>query len=186
MLPSSRCRLRSTQQPPCCRAICRHHRSNKVNPADAPILTLALTSDTLPLPRVQDLADTASRRSSQVNGSAWLRLSGGQKPAVRIQVNPRALTQLGLSLDDIRTAVSNQNVNQAKGSFDGPLRASTIDANDQLKDASEYAKLVIAATRAVRRSAFATLPPWSMTPRTSACGRATFDRDGKRCSSLGS
>ena len=154
---------------------------NKVNPADAPILTLALTSDTLPLPRVQDLADTRiAQKLSQVNGVGLVTLSGGQKPAVRIQVNPRALTQLGLSLDDIRTAVSNQNVNQAKGSFDGPLRASTIDANDQLKDASEYAKLVIAykSGAPIRIRDVAAVVDDAENIRLAAW--ATFDRDGKR------
>ncbi|MFO1344478.1 MAG: MdtB/MuxB family multidrug efflux RND transporter permease subunit [Burkholderiales bacterium] len=154
---------------------------NKVNPADAPILTLALTSDTLPLPRVQDLADTRiAQKLSQVNGVGLVTLSGGQKPAVRIQVNPRALTQLGLSLDDIRTAVSNQNVNQAKGSFDGPLRASTIDANDQLKDASEYAKLVIAykSGAPIRIRDVAAVVDDAENIRLAAW--ATLDRDGKR------
>ncbi len=154
---------------------------NKVNPADAPILTLAITSDTLPLPRVQDLADTRiAQKLSQVNGVGLVTLSGGQKPAVRIQANPRALTQLGLSLDDIRTAVSNQNVNQAKGSFDGPLRASTIDANDQLKDASEYAKLVIAYKNGapIRIRDVADVVDDAENVRLAAW--ATLERDGKR------
>jgi len=154
---------------------------NKVNPADAPILTLAITSDTLPLPRVQDLADTRiAQKLSQVNGVGLVTLSGGQKPAVRIQVNPRALTQLGLSLDDIRTAVSNQNVNQAKGSFDGPLRASTIDANDQLKDASEYAKLVIAYRNGapIRVRDVAAVVDDAENIRLAAW--ATLDRNGQR------
>ena len=154
---------------------------NKVNPADAPVLTLALTSDTLPLPRVQDLADTRIvQKLSQVTGVGLVTLSGGQRPAVRIQVNPRALTQLGLSLDDIRTAVGNQNVNAAKGSFDGPLRASTIDANDQLKDASEYSKLVIAYRNGapIRIQDVATV----VNDAENIClaAWATLDRDGKR------
>ncbi len=154
---------------------------NKVNPADAPILTLALTSDTLPLPRVQDLADTRiAQKLSQVTGVGLVTLSGGQKPAVRIQVNPRALTQLGLSLDDIRTAVGNQNVNAAKGSFDGPLRASTIDANDQLKDASEYSRLVIAYRNGapIRIQDVAAVVNDAENIRLAAW--ATVDRDGKR------
>ena len=154
---------------------------NKVNPADAPILTLALTSDTLPLPRVQDLADTRiAQKLSQVNGVGLVTLSGGQKPAVRIQVNQRALTQLGLSLEDIRTAVNNQNVNQAKGSFDGPLRASTIDANDQLKDASEYAKLVIAYKNGapIRIRDIAAVVDDAENVRLAAW--ATLERDGRR------
>ena len=154
---------------------------NKVNPADAPILTLALTSDTLPLPRVQDLADTRiAQKLSQVNGVGLVTLAGGQKPAVRIQVDPRALAQLALSLDDIRTVIGNQNVNQAKGSFDGPLRASTIDANDQLKDANEYAKLVIAYRNgaAVRLRDVAAVVDSAENIRLAAW--ATLDRDGKR------
>ncbi|HEX4986232.1 MAG TPA: MdtB/MuxB family multidrug efflux RND transporter permease subunit [Burkholderiales bacterium] len=118
---------------------------NKVNPADTPVITLAVTSESLPLPRVQDLIDTRiAQKISQLPGVGLVTLSGGQRPAVRIQANPRALAAYGMSLDDLRTAIGNANVNQAKGSFDGPSRASTIDANDQLKSASEYQKLVIA------------------------------------------
>ncbi len=118
---------------------------NKVNPADTPILTLALTSDSLALPKVQDLAETRiAQKISQVTGVGLVSLSGGQKPAVRIQVNPRMLASFGLSLDDVRTSVASQNVNQAKGSFDGPMSASTIDANDQLASAAEYRSLVLA------------------------------------------
>ena len=118
---------------------------NKVNPADAPILTLALTSQTMPLPKIQDLADTRlAQKISQLPGVGLVSISGGQRPAVRIQANPKALAAYGLSLDDLRTAIANANVNQAKGSFDGPTRASTIDANDQLKSADEYRQLIIA------------------------------------------
>ncbi len=118
---------------------------NKVNPADAPVLTLALTSQTLPLPKLEDLADTRiAQKISQLPGVGLVSISGGQRPAVRIQVNPRALAAYGLSLDDVRTAIAGANTNQAKGSFDGPTRASTIDANDQLKTAGEYQQLVIA------------------------------------------
>ena len=118
---------------------------NKVNPADAPILTLGLTSKTLPLTRVQDLADTRlAQKLSQVPGVGLVSVSGGQKPAVRVQVNPRALAALGLSLEDLRIAIAAGNVNQAKGSFDGPTRASTIDANDQLKSPDDYRDLVVA------------------------------------------
>ncbi|MGS0743123.1 MdtB/MuxB family multidrug efflux RND transporter permease subunit [Glaciimonas sp. GG7] len=118
---------------------------NKVNPADTPILSLAITSATLPLPKVQDLIDTRlAQKISQVPGVGLVSLSGGQRPAVRMQLNPRAVAALGLNLDDIRTAIGNANVNQAKGSFDGPTRASTIDANDQLKNADEYRNLIIA------------------------------------------
>ena len=118
---------------------------NKVNPADTPILTLALTSPTLPLPKLEDLADTRiAQKISQLPGVGLVSISGGQRPAVRIQVNPRALAAYGLSLDDVRTAIANANTNQAKGSFDGPTRASTIDANDQLKSADEYRQLIVA------------------------------------------
>src|SRR5450631_3185311 len=117
---------------------------NKVNPADTPIITLALTSQTLPLPKLEDLADTRiAQKISQLPGVGLVSISGGQRPAVRIQVNPKALAAYGLSLDDVRTAIGNANVNQAKGSFDGPSRASTIDANDQLKSADEYRNLVV-------------------------------------------
>ncbi|WP_211470271.1 MdtB/MuxB family multidrug efflux RND transporter permease subunit [Collimonas humicola] len=118
---------------------------NKVNPADTPILSLAITSKTLPLPKVQDLIDTRlAQKISQVPGVGLVSLSGGQRPAVRLQLNPRAIAALGLNLDDVRTAIGNANVNQAKGSFDGPSRASTIDANDQLRSADEYRNLIIA------------------------------------------
>src|SRR5215470_13467775 len=118
---------------------------SKVNPADTPIVTLALTSKTLPLPKLYDLADTRlATKLSQLPGVGLVSLSGGQRPAVRIQANPTALAAYGLSLDDLRTAISNANTNQAKGSFDGPTRASTIDANDQLRSASDYRELIIA------------------------------------------
>jgi len=118
---------------------------NKVNPADAPILTLALTSKTLPLYQVEDLADTRlAQKISQLPGVGLVSISGGQRPAVRIRANPKALAAYGLSLDDLRTSIGNANVNQAKGSFDGPSRAYTIDANDQLKSGAEYRPLVIA------------------------------------------
>src|SRR5499427_519591 len=118
---------------------------NKVNPADTPIVILALTSKTLPLTKLYDLADTRlATKLSQLPGVGLVSISGGQRPAVRIQVNPKALAAYGLSLDDVRTAISNANTNQAKGSFDGPTRASTIDANDQLKSAAEYEQLIIA------------------------------------------
>ena len=118
---------------------------NKVNPADTPILTLAITSTSLPLPKVEDLIDTRiAQKISQLPGVGLVTLSGGQRPAVRIQANPKALASYGMSLDDLRTAIGSANVNQAKGSFDGPFRASTIDANDQLKSAAEYQSLIIA------------------------------------------
>src|SRR6202795_1678469 len=118
---------------------------NKVNPADTPIMTLALTSSTMPLPKIEDLADTRlATKLSQLPGVGLVSVTGGQRPAVRIQANPTSLAAYGLSLDDVRTAISNANTNQAKGSFDGPTRASTIDANDQLKTADDYKSLIIA------------------------------------------
>src|SRR4029077_19974306 len=106
---------------------------SKVNPADAPILTLALTSDTLPLSTVQDLADTRlAPKISQLPGVGLVTLSGGQKPAIRVQVNPARLAANGLPLEDVRIAVASANVNQAKGSLDGSRQAFTIGANDQL------------------------------------------------------
>jgi len=118
---------------------------NKVNPADTPIMTLAVMSKTLPLPKVQNLVDTRiAQKISQLPGVGLVSLSGGQRPAVRIQANPKALAAYGLGLDDLRLAIANANVNQAKGSFDGPARASTIDANDQLKSADEYRNLIVA------------------------------------------
>ncbi|HXZ95852.1 MAG TPA: MdtB/MuxB family multidrug efflux RND transporter permease subunit [Burkholderiales bacterium] len=118
---------------------------NKVNPADAPILTLAITSESLPLPKVQDLIDTRlAQKISQLQGVGLVSISGGRRPAVRVQANPKALAAYGMSLDDLRTAIGNANVNQAKGSFDGAAQASTINANDQLKSAEEYRQLIIA------------------------------------------
>ena len=117
---------------------------NKVNPADPPILTLAVTSDVLPLTRLEDLVDTRlAQKISQLSGVGLVTISGGQRPAVRVQVNPRVLAAKGLTLEDVRTAVAAANVNDAKGSFDGKERASTLDANDQLKSAAEYVDTVI-------------------------------------------
>ena len=118
---------------------------SKVNPADAPILTLALMSTTLPLPQVEDLADTRlAQKISQITGVGLVTLSGGQRPAVRIQANPVALAAYGMSMEDLRTAIGAANVNAAKGSFDGPTRSYTIDANDQLKSAGDYRNIVLA------------------------------------------
>jgi multidrug efflux pump len=117
---------------------------NKVNPADAPILTLALTSKTLPLPQVEDLADTRfAQKISQLAGVGLVSISGGQRPAVRIQANPTALAAYGLTLEDLRTVISAANVNQAKGSFDGPQQAYVIGANDQLLASGEYRPLIV-------------------------------------------
>ena len=118
---------------------------SKVNPADAPVIVLAITSDTLPLPKVQDYVDTRlAQKFSQLTGVGLVSVGGGQRPAVRVQVNPRALAANGLNLDDVRTAIGNANVNIAKGGFDGALKASTLDANDQLKSAEEYRNLIVA------------------------------------------
>ncbi|MGC1402752.1 MAG: multidrug efflux RND transporter permease subunit [Thermodesulfobacteriota bacterium] len=118
---------------------------SKVNPADAPILTLALTSKTLPLPTVEDLADTRfAQKISQLPGVGLVSISGGQRPAVRILANPTALAAYGLSLEDLRTAITTANVNLAKGSFDGPRQAYIIEANDQLFTSSQYRPLIIA------------------------------------------
>ncbi len=117
----------------------------KINPADAPVLTLALTSTTLPLPQVEDLADTRlAQKISQVNGVGLVSISGGQKPAVRIRANPVALAQMGITLDDLRTALGAANVNQAKGSLDGKRQLFTIGANDQLLSSAEYRPIIIA------------------------------------------
>ena len=118
---------------------------SKVNPADAPILTLALTSKTLPLTQIEDLADTRlAQKISQIDGVGLVTLSGGQRPAVRVQANPTALAAYGMSLEDLRNAIGSANVNSSKGSFDGPTRSYTIDANDQLKSADAYRNIVIA------------------------------------------
>ena len=118
---------------------------NKVNPADAPILTLALTSDSLPLSKVEDLADTSlAQKISQLPGVGLVSISGGQKPAVRIQANPTALASYGLSLEDLRAALVQANVDQAKGVIDGARQAYTIGANDQLFSSEQYKPIVIA------------------------------------------
>ena len=117
----------------------------KVNPADAPILTLALTSKTLPLPQIENFANTRlAQKISQVAGVGLVSISGGQRPAVRVRANPRALAAYGLNLDDLRSTIANANVNTPKGGFDGPSRAYTINANDQLQSADQYRDLVIA------------------------------------------
>jgi multidrug efflux pump len=118
---------------------------SKVNPADAPILTLALTSDTLPLTKVEDLADTTlAQKISQLPGVGLVSISGGQKPAVRIQANPTALASYGLSLEDLRTVLGQANVDQAKGVLDGPRQSFTINANDQLFASADYRDIIVA------------------------------------------
>jgi multidrug efflux pump len=117
---------------------------NKVNPADPPVVTLAVLSDSMPLTRLEDLTDTRlAQKISQLPGVGLVTLSGGQRPAVRVQANPRLLAAAGLTLADVRESIARANVNAAKGSLDGPERASTIDANDQLASAREYAQAVI-------------------------------------------
>ncbi len=118
---------------------------SKINPADSPILTLALTSSSLPLSRIEDLAETTlSQKISQLPGVGLVSIGGGQRPAVRIQANPTALAAYGLSLEDLRTALGQANVDQAKGTFDGPHQAFTIGANDQLLTSDGYRPLIIA------------------------------------------
>jgi multidrug efflux pump len=118
---------------------------NKVNPADAPILTLALTSDSLPLSKVEDLADTTlAQKISQLTGVGMVSISGGQKPAVRIQANPTALASYGLSLEDLRTVLGQANVDQAKGVLENQRQAFTISTNDQLLSGNEYKDVILA------------------------------------------
>jgi multidrug efflux pump len=118
---------------------------SKVNPADAPILTLALTSDTLPLHKVEDLADTnLAQKISQLPGVGLVSISGGQRPAVRVQVDPTALSSYGLSLEEVRAVLGQANVDQAKGNLEGPRQSFTIGANDQLLTAAEYRAVVLA------------------------------------------
>ena len=118
---------------------------SKTNPADAPILTLAITSSPVPLPKVEELAETRmAQRISQLKGVGLVSISGGQRPAVRVQANPTALASYGLSLEALRTALNSANVNQAKGSFDGPDQAWTINDNDQLQAGAQYGPIIIA------------------------------------------
>src|SRR5689334_21048526 len=117
----------------------------KINPADAPVLTLAVTSTSLPLTKVEDIADTRlAQKISQLPGVGVVTINGGQRPAIRIQADLRALAAYGLNIDDLRTIVGNANVNTPKGSFDGPLRSYTINSNDQLQNADAYRSIVVA------------------------------------------
>src|SRR5690349_3187842 len=118
---------------------------NKVNPADTPVLTLAVTSRTVPLPQIHDLVDTrVAQKLSQLPGVGLVSIAGGQRPAVRIQANPQALASNGLNLQSIRAVIAAANVNQPKGSFDGPQRSFTLDANDQLRSPEAYKDLIVA------------------------------------------
>jgi len=133
---------------------------SKVNPADAPVLTLALTSNTLPLSKVEDLADTRlAGKISQLSGVGLVSISGGQKPAVRIQANPTILSSLGLSMENIRATIAAANVDQAKGNFDGASQAYTIGANDQLLSSEQYRPIIVAYSKGepVRLSDVATV-----------------------------
>ena len=116
----------------------------KVNPADTPILTLAVTSATLPLPQVHNLVDTRiAQKLAQIPGVGMVSLAGGQRPAIRVQINPGALAARGLNLSDVRSAINAASVNQPKGSFDGPIRTILMDANDQLRSVEEFRNLII-------------------------------------------
>ena len=118
---------------------------SKINPADAPVLTIAVTSNSVPLPQVEDLVDTRlAPKIAQLNGVGLVSISGGQKPAVRIQVDPAALASYGINLEDVRTALTQTSVNSAKGNFDGPYQSYQIDANDQLLKSTDYHSVVIA------------------------------------------
>ena len=118
---------------------------NKVNPADTPILTLSITSDSLPLDRVNDFADTMlAQKLSEVTGVGLVTIQGNQKPAVRVQVNPAAISALGLSLEDVRTILGQANVNAPKGSFEGPRQSFTIGSNDQIFSAEAYKPIIVA------------------------------------------
>src|SRR5213080_2838837 len=118
---------------------------SKVNPADTPILTLEISSESLPLEKVNDLADTVlAQKLSEVSGVGLVTIQGNQKPAVRVRVNPAALAGLRLGLEDVRTALIQNNVNAPKGSFDGPRQSYSIGANDQIASAAEYANVILA------------------------------------------
>src|ERR1700678_694361 len=133
---------------------------SKVNPADAPIMTLALTSDSLPLDKIEDAADThLAQKISQVTGVGLVSIAGGQKPSIRIQANPAQLAAYNLSLEDLRTAVAAANIDQAKGTLNGARQSFTIGANDQLLSSSDYKPVIVAYRNgaAVRASDVATI-----------------------------
>src|SRR5882762_142853 len=132
----------------------------KVNPADAPVLTLGITSKVMPLTEVQDLADTRiAQKISQLKGVGVVSISGGQRPAVRVVVNPRALAAYGLNIDDLRTTINNANQNGPKGTLDGPANAYTVNTNYQIRNAEDYGDIVVAYKNAapVRLKDVATL-----------------------------
>ena len=116
----------------------------KVNPADAPVMTLSISSDTLPLSKVYDLVDTrVAQKLSQLSGVGMVSLAGGQRPAVRVQMNPTALAAYQLSAEEVRAAIAAANANQPKGSFDGPFRSTLLDANDQIRSVEDYENLIL-------------------------------------------
>src|SRR5689334_2576742 len=118
---------------------------SKVNPADAPVLTIALTSKTLSLPKVEDLADTTlAQKISQLEGVGLVKVSGGQKPGVRIQINPTTLAAYGIGLEDVRASISAANVDQAKGNFENDEEIYTVGANDQIMQSGDYRKVIVA------------------------------------------
>ena len=118
---------------------------NKVNPADSPVLTLAVTSKSVPLPQVNDLVDTRmAQKIAQISGVGLVSVGGGQRPAVRIRANPQVLAAAGLTLAEVRSVITRANVNQPKGSIDGPSRITQLDANDQLRSAEDYSQLIVA------------------------------------------
>src|SRR6202012_1635089 len=118
---------------------------SKTNPADAPVLTLAINSASLPLSQVEDLIDTRlAPKISQLSGVGLVSISGGQKPAVRVQANPVKLASYGLNMEDLRTALTDTSVNSAKGNFDGPRQDYQIDSNDQISTAADYDNVVVA------------------------------------------
>src|SRR5271168_5441297 len=117
----------------------------KVNPADAPVLTLAVTTNAMPLPQAEDLADTRiAQKISQLGGVGLVTIAGGQRPAVRVQANLQALAAYGLNIDDLRTTIANANSNAPKGNFDGASRAYTINDNDQIQSPNDYRDIVVA------------------------------------------
>ena len=118
---------------------------SKVNPADTPIMTLAITSNALPLYKVEDLVDTRlAQKIAQLPGVGLVGISGGQRPAIRIQVNHKALAAYGIGIEDVRTVIAAANVNQPKGMFNGPLRSAIIDSNDQIRSPEDYKNLIVA------------------------------------------
>jgi multidrug efflux pump len=148
----------------------------KINPADTPVVTLSITSKTLPLTQVEDLADVrVAQKLSQLNGVGLVSLTGGMRPAVRIQVNPRALAAYGIAIDDIRTDITNENTDTPKGSFDGPAQDTTINNNDQLQSAQEYRDLILGYKNgdAIRLSDVATVVEGSQNSELAAWANKT-------------